>query len=197
MLAFHWLLAAVLQVFMISYMVDKQGYLIVNREVVSEDINDFEYTPKPEFEGLKVCHKNWTAASVVTCIQHCYPYCLSCSEQASALTLLHISSLSSPTVSLLADQRCLAARNMTQKATQQFMLYCSVVHVLHVTYCEARQHMQLSLVWDTSCSHVMLCGAGPFIVWNEPNEAALLKRWFEHMQEVSTFSVQACFERQT
>ena len=36
---------------MISYMVDKQGYLIVNREVVSEDINDFEYTPKPEFEG--------------------------------------------------------------------------------------------------------------------------------------------------
>lgn len=40
-----------LQVFMISYMVDKQGFLIVNREVVSEDINDFEYTPKPEFEG--------------------------------------------------------------------------------------------------------------------------------------------------
>ncbi|KAK9824549.1 hypothetical protein WJX72_011249 [[Myrmecia] bisecta] len=39
------------QVFMISYMVDKQGYLIVNREVVSEDISDFEYTPKPEFPG--------------------------------------------------------------------------------------------------------------------------------------------------
>lgn len=44
--------AAAMQVFMISYMVDKQGYLIVNREVVSEDINDFEYTPKPEFEGM-------------------------------------------------------------------------------------------------------------------------------------------------
>jgi hypothetical protein len=28
-----------------------QGYLIVNREVVGEHINDFEYTPKPEFEG--------------------------------------------------------------------------------------------------------------------------------------------------
>ena len=41
-----------MQVFMISYMVDKQGYLIVNREVVSEDIDDFEYTPKPEFEGM-------------------------------------------------------------------------------------------------------------------------------------------------
>ncbi|KAL4450230.1 hypothetical protein ABPG77_010899 [Micractinium sp. CCAP 211/92] len=39
------------QVFMISYMVDRQGYLIINREVVSEDIQDFEYTPKPEFEG--------------------------------------------------------------------------------------------------------------------------------------------------
>lgn len=39
------------QVFMISYMVDKQGYLIINREVVSEDIDDFEYTPKPEFVG--------------------------------------------------------------------------------------------------------------------------------------------------
>ena len=29
------------------------------------------------------------------------------------------------------------------------------------------------------------CYTGPFIVWNEPNEAALLKRWFEHMREVS------------
>lgn len=37
---------------MISYMLDKQGYLIVNREIVSEDIESFEYTPKPEFEGM-------------------------------------------------------------------------------------------------------------------------------------------------
>lgn len=36
---------------MISYMLDKQGYLIVNREVVGADIGPFEYTPKPEFEG--------------------------------------------------------------------------------------------------------------------------------------------------
>lgn len=36
---------------MISYMLDKQGYLIVNREVVGEDIDNFEYTPKPEYEG--------------------------------------------------------------------------------------------------------------------------------------------------
>jgi len=39
------------QVFMISYMVDKQGFLIVNREVVGGDIEDFEFSPKPEFEG--------------------------------------------------------------------------------------------------------------------------------------------------
>lgn len=41
------------QVFMISYMIDRQGYLITNREVVAEDIEDFEYTPKPEFEGVR------------------------------------------------------------------------------------------------------------------------------------------------
>lgn len=40
---------------MISYMLDRQGYLIINREVVSEDIHDFEYTPKPEFEGACGC----------------------------------------------------------------------------------------------------------------------------------------------
>jgi len=39
------------QVFMISYMIDKQGYLIINKEVVGADIEDFEYSPKPEFEG--------------------------------------------------------------------------------------------------------------------------------------------------
>ncbi|KAJ3080643.1 DNA polymerase epsilon catalytic subunit, partial [Quaeritorhiza haematococci] len=43
--------AAIDQIMMISYMIDGQGYLITNREIVSEDIHDFEYTPKPEFEG--------------------------------------------------------------------------------------------------------------------------------------------------
>ncbi|XP_031567678.1 DNA polymerase epsilon catalytic subunit A-like [Actinia tenebrosa] len=38
-------------IMMISYMIDAQGYLIINREIVSEDIEDFEYTPKPEYEG--------------------------------------------------------------------------------------------------------------------------------------------------
>jgi DNA polymerase epsilon subunit 1 len=39
------------QIFMISYMCDGAGFLIINREVVSADISDFEYTPKPEYRG--------------------------------------------------------------------------------------------------------------------------------------------------
>ncbi|KAL7418809.1 DNA polymerase epsilon catalytic subunit [Cryptotrichosporon argae] len=39
------------QIMMISYMIDGQGYLITNREIVGEDIDDFEYTPKAEYEG--------------------------------------------------------------------------------------------------------------------------------------------------
>jgi len=31
---------------------DFQGYLITNREIISADVEDFEYTPKPEFEGF-------------------------------------------------------------------------------------------------------------------------------------------------
>lgn len=38
-------------IMMISYMIDGQGFLITNREVISEDIEDFEYTPKDEYEG--------------------------------------------------------------------------------------------------------------------------------------------------
>ncbi|PVU88703.1 hypothetical protein BB559_005442 [Furculomyces boomerangus] len=38
-------------IMMISYMIDGQGYLITNRDIVSEDIDDFEYTPKEEFQG--------------------------------------------------------------------------------------------------------------------------------------------------
>ncbi|XP_055613279.1 DNA polymerase epsilon catalytic subunit 1 [Uranotaenia lowii] len=39
------------QIMMISYMIDGQGYLITNREIISAEVEDFEYTPKPEFEG--------------------------------------------------------------------------------------------------------------------------------------------------
>ncbi len=43
--------AVIDQVMMVSYMIDGQGFLIVNREIVSEDIADFDYTPRPEYEG--------------------------------------------------------------------------------------------------------------------------------------------------
>ncbi|KAH0537339.1 DNA polymerase epsilon catalytic subunit [Glutinoglossum americanum] len=43
--------AVVDQIMMISYMIEGQGFLITNREIVSEDISDFEYTPRPEYEG--------------------------------------------------------------------------------------------------------------------------------------------------
>ncbi|XP_020701921.2 DNA polymerase epsilon catalytic subunit A isoform X1 [Dendrobium catenatum] len=39
------------QIMMVSYMIDAKGYLIINREFVGADIEDLEYTPKPEFEG--------------------------------------------------------------------------------------------------------------------------------------------------
>jgi DNA polymerase epsilon subunit 1 len=39
------------QIFMISYMIDGQGYLIISRDIVSQDIDDVEYTPKPSFPG--------------------------------------------------------------------------------------------------------------------------------------------------
>ncbi|KAJ3528968.1 hypothetical protein NM688_g7921 [Phlebia brevispora] len=42
---------AIDQVMMISYMIDGQGFLITNREIVSEDIDDFEYTPREGYEG--------------------------------------------------------------------------------------------------------------------------------------------------
>ncbi|KAK5698402.1 DNA polymerase epsilon catalytic subunit [Elasticomyces elasticus] len=44
------------QIMMISYMIDGQGFLITNREIVGEDIEDFDYTPKPEFDGPFLIH---------------------------------------------------------------------------------------------------------------------------------------------
>ena len=38
-------------VMMISYMIDGQGYLITNREIISKDVEDFEFTPRPEYQG--------------------------------------------------------------------------------------------------------------------------------------------------
>ena len=38
-------------IMLISYMIDGDGYLITNRNIIPEDIEDFQYTPKPEFDG--------------------------------------------------------------------------------------------------------------------------------------------------
>ncbi|ETV91373.1 hypothetical protein, variant 2 [Aphanomyces invadans] len=43
------------QIYMISYMVDRQGFLICNREFVSQDVDDFEYTPKSDYPGPFEC----------------------------------------------------------------------------------------------------------------------------------------------
>jgi DNA polymerase epsilon subunit 1 len=43
--------ASIDQVMMISYMLDGQGFLITNREIVGDDIEDFEYTPDKEYPG--------------------------------------------------------------------------------------------------------------------------------------------------
>lgn len=40
-------------VYMISYMLDTQGYLLINREIVTEDIFDFEYTPGQGTHGIQ------------------------------------------------------------------------------------------------------------------------------------------------
>ncbi|KAF8518703.1 hypothetical protein BU17DRAFT_90783 [Hysterangium stoloniferum] len=56
---------AIDQVMMISYMVDGQGFLITNRDIVSEDIEDFEYTPKDGYEGPFTCFNEPDEAAVI------------------------------------------------------------------------------------------------------------------------------------
>ncbi|KAI0041486.1 DUF1744-domain-containing protein [Auriscalpium vulgare] len=62
---------AIDQVMMISYMVDGQGYLITNREIVSEDIDDFEYSPKDGIEGpFTIFNEADEAATIMRFFQH-------------------------------------------------------------------------------------------------------------------------------
>lgn len=35
-------------------MVNGEGFLIINRHVISEDIDNFEFTPKPEYRVLRL-----------------------------------------------------------------------------------------------------------------------------------------------
>lgn len=54
------------QIMMISYMIDGRGYLICNRSIISDDIENFEYTPKPEFEGPFTIFNEPDEASTIT-----------------------------------------------------------------------------------------------------------------------------------
>jgi DNA polymerase epsilon subunit 1 len=38
------------EIMMISYIIDGNGFLITNRQVVSEDVDDFEYAPTAEYD---------------------------------------------------------------------------------------------------------------------------------------------------
>jgi DNA polymerase epsilon subunit 1 len=63
--------SAIDQVMMISYMIDGQGFLITNREIVSEDIEDFEYTPKEGLEGpFTIFNEADEAATISRFFQH-------------------------------------------------------------------------------------------------------------------------------
>lgn len=37
-------------IMMISYIIDGKGFLITNRSIVGDDVQDFEYSPKPEYD---------------------------------------------------------------------------------------------------------------------------------------------------
>lgn len=52
-------------------MIDGEGFLIINREIVTEDVEDFEYTPKPEFRGeFQVFNEPNESAIIRTFFQH-------------------------------------------------------------------------------------------------------------------------------
>ncbi|VBB29888.1 unnamed protein product [Acanthocheilonema viteae] len=44
--------SAIDEIMMISYMVNGNGFLIINRQIISTDVDNFEYTPKPEYKGI-------------------------------------------------------------------------------------------------------------------------------------------------
>ena len=53
-------------------MLDEQGFLLINRSIVSEDIEDFEYTPKAEYAGpFTVINEPNEEAMLQTFFEHC------------------------------------------------------------------------------------------------------------------------------
>ena len=52
-------------IFMISYMVNGQGYLLLSRHVVGNDVANFEYTPKPKYPGPFVVINELTEEALI------------------------------------------------------------------------------------------------------------------------------------
>ncbi len=52
-------------IFMISYMIDGQGYLILSRHVVGKDVANFEYTPKPKYPGPFLVFNEMTEEALI------------------------------------------------------------------------------------------------------------------------------------
>lgn len=57
-----------------------QGYLITNREIISEDVEDFEYTPRAEFEGPFII---FNEANEMALIQRFFDHILEVSEKSA------------------------------------------------------------------------------------------------------------------
>ena len=59
-------------IMMISYMCDGLGFLITNRQVISQDIDNFEYTPKQDMEGMfTVFNEKDEKALLEKFVSHC------------------------------------------------------------------------------------------------------------------------------
>ena len=59
--------------FVLCFSCKPQGYLLINHEVVSADVENFEYTPKPEFEGYFTVYNEPDEVSVVL---ESFPLCV-------------------------------------------------------------------------------------------------------------------------
>ena len=57
--------AEVDSIFMISYMVNGQGYLLLSRHIVGKDVANFEYTPKPKYPGPFIVMNELTEEALI------------------------------------------------------------------------------------------------------------------------------------
>lgn len=59
------------QVFFLLSTIDFQGFLLVNRSIVTADVEDFEYTPRPDFKGeFRISNQPDEKALLLVFFQH-------------------------------------------------------------------------------------------------------------------------------